>query len=50
MIAAVGNHVDALHRDQIAELKLEQLPIQSGEWCYLNEAEYQSATVQNITD
>ena len=49
MIAAVGNHVDALHRDQIAELKLEQLSIQSGEWCYLSESEYQSATVRAIS-
>lgn len=50
MIAAVGNHVETLHRDQIAEFKLEQLPIQSGEWCYLNEAEYQSATVRAISE
>lgn len=43
MLAAVGNHVTALHRDQIGQLCLDKLPIEQGEWCYLNESEYQHA-------
>jgi 16S rRNA pseudouridine516 synthase len=30
MFAAVGNHVEALHRSQIGGLRLEELPV--GEW------------------
>lgn len=38
MLAAVGNHVDALHREQIGQFKLpDDLP--EGEWIYLNEAQ-----------
>lgn len=40
MLAAVGNHVSQLHRLKIGDLDLQQLPIEEGEWCYLNEAEY----------
>ncbi|KAA8735479.1 rRNA pseudouridine synthase [Acinetobacter qingfengensis] len=44
MFAAVGNHVVQLHRDQIGSLKLSDLPLQEGEWCYLNEAEIRAAS------
>lgn len=38
MLAAVGNHVDALHREQIGQFKLpDDLP--EGEWIYLDEAQ-----------
>lgn len=33
MLAAVGNHVDALHREQIGELVLPK--IEEGQWIYL---------------
>ena len=36
MFAAVGNHVQALHRSRVGGLCLEDLP--SGEWLRLNEA------------
>lgn len=36
MIAAVGNHVDALHREQIGQFKLPQ-DLAEGEWIYLND-------------
>lgn len=39
MLAAAGNHCDALHRSQIGGLKLESLGIAEGEWCYLSEAQ-----------
>lgn len=36
MLAAVGNHVDALHREQMGQFKLpDNLP--EGEWIYLND-------------
>lgn len=38
MIAAVGNHVDALHRAQVSQFRLpDDLP--ESEWIYLNEAQ-----------
>ena len=41
MIAAVGNHVVALHRSQIGSLVLgDDLP--SGQWRWLTETELQS--------
>ncbi|ONG38983.1 16S rRNA pseudouridine(516) synthase [Alkanindiges hydrocarboniclasticus] len=36
MIAAVGNHVDALHREQIGQFKLPD-DLAEGEWIYLND-------------
>lgn len=43
MLAAVGNHVTALHRLQIGQLAMTDLALQQGEWCYLNEAQIQQA-------
>ena len=37
MLAAAGNHCDALNRSQIGQLKLEALGLELGEWCYLSE-------------
>jgi 16S rRNA pseudouridine516 synthase len=46
MIAAVGNHVVALHRSQIGSIVLgDELP--SGQWRWLTEAELQSLKSQN---
>lgn len=36
MMVAVGNQVLDLHRDQIANLKLDHLNLVEGEWCFLN--------------
>jgi 16S rRNA pseudouridine516 synthase len=49
MIAAVGNHVIALHREQIGELVLDQLEgcIAEGQWVYLD-ADQQLLAKQNI--
>ncbi|GAB1235452.1 pseudouridine synthase [Ferrigenium sp. UT5] len=38
MLAAAGNHCTALCRTQIGELKLDELALAEGEWCYLDEA------------
>lgn len=35
MLAAAGNHCAALQRTAIGKLTLEQLALQEGEWCYL---------------
>ena len=35
MLAAVGNHVDALERTQIGNLRLQTLNLAQNEWCYL---------------
>lgn len=35
MLAAAGNHCDALRRTAIGGLRLEQLGLEEGEWCYL---------------
>jgi 16S rRNA pseudouridine516 synthase len=35
MLAAAGNHCAALRRSQIGELKLDELGLTEGEWCYL---------------
>lgn len=35
MLAAVGNHVTGLHRAQIGELRLADLGLAEGDWCYL---------------
>jgi 16S rRNA pseudouridine516 synthase len=37
MFAAVGNHVETLHRDTVGGLALGDLPV--GEWRILGEAE-----------
>lgn len=36
MLAAAGNHCTALNRSQIGNLKLADLGIEEGEWCYLD--------------
>ena len=36
MLAAVGNHVDALHREQVGHFKLPE-DLALGEWMYLND-------------
>lgn len=41
MIAAVGNHVVALHREQIGQFKLDD--IAEGQWVYLDAEQQQSA-------
>ncbi len=42
MLAAVGNRVDGLHRQQMGQLRLKHLPL--GEWCYLTEAQILAAS------
>ena len=37
MLAAAGNHCVALCRSQIGELKLADLQLAEGQWCYLDE-------------
>ncbi len=37
MLAAAGNHCEALRRSQIGGLKLDTLELAEGEWCYLND-------------
>lgn len=44
MVAAVGNKVEQLHRQQIGQLHLEHLP--EGEWLYLNQAQIEAARTQ----
>ena len=39
MLAAAGNHCDALQRTQIGGLKLDSLGLAEGEWCYLDDAQ-----------
>ena len=39
MLAAAGNHCDALVRTAIGKLRLEHLDLQQGDWCLLNEAQ-----------
>lgn len=39
MLAAAGNHCVALHRTQIGLLKLDELGLAKGEWCYLDKAQ-----------
>lgn len=46
MLAAVGNKVERLHRAQVGQLVLNDLP--EGEWLYLNEAQVVAA--KNISD
>ena len=36
MLAAAGNHCAALCRTQIGKLRLDELGLAEGEWCYLN--------------
>jgi 16S rRNA pseudouridine516 synthase len=37
MLAAAGNHCDALTRTAIGRLSLDSLELEEGEWCYLEE-------------
>lgn len=39
MLAAAGNHCTSLRRSQIGHLKLDELGLAEGEWCYLEEAQ-----------
>ncbi|HEX5338388.1 MAG TPA: 16S rRNA pseudouridine(516) synthase [Gallionella sp.] len=39
MLAAAGNHCAALRRSQIGQLKLDDLGLAEGEWCYLDAAQ-----------
>jgi 16S rRNA pseudouridine516 synthase len=39
MLAAAGNHCTALRRTEIGKLKLDELELGEGEWCYLDEAQ-----------
>lgn len=39
MLAAAGNHCVALRRSQIGMLKLDELGLAEGEWCYLDAAQ-----------
>lgn len=39
MLAAAGNHCTALNRAQIGNLKLAELGLEQGEWCYLDESQ-----------
>lgn len=39
MLAAAGNHCVALRRSQIGQLKLDELGLAEGEWCYLDAAQ-----------
>jgi 16S rRNA pseudouridine516 synthase len=36
MLAAAENHCVALRRTQIGQLKLDDLGLAEGEWCYLD--------------
>jgi 16S rRNA pseudouridine516 synthase len=47
MLAATGNHCAALRRSQIGRLKLEELGLAEGEWCYLDEAQLALLAHQN---
>jgi 16S rRNA pseudouridine516 synthase len=37
MLAAAGNHCSALRRSAIGKLVLDELALEEGEWCYLDE-------------
>jgi len=39
MLAAAGNHCTALRRTEIGSLKLNELGLAEGDWCYLDEAQ-----------
>jgi 16S rRNA pseudouridine516 synthase len=39
MLAAAGNHCVALHRSAIGQLQLNDLGIEEGEWCYLDNSQ-----------
>lgn len=39
MLAAAGNHCSALKRTAVGTLKLDDLGLEEGEWCYLEAAE-----------
>jgi len=36
MLAAAGNHCVALNRSQVGKLKLDELGLELGDWCYLS--------------
>jgi 16S rRNA pseudouridine516 synthase len=39
MLAAAGNHCTSLHRSAIGMLTLDELELDEGEWCYLDDAQ-----------
>jgi len=43
MLAAVGNHVTGLQREQIGGLRLTDLGLTEGEWCYLTDVQREQA-------
>ena len=43
MLAAVGNKVEQLHRQQVGALNLNNLAIDVGEWVYLSPEQIQLA-------
>jgi 16S rRNA pseudouridine516 synthase len=48
MFAAVGNHVQALHRSRIGGLSLGDLP--EGEWRMLDAADLETLFTGHLTD
>lgn len=48
MLAAAGNHCVALQRTAIGNLKLEELNLEIGEWCYLEAGHLALLGVQNL--
>ncbi len=43
MLAAVGNHVTGLQREQIGALRLSELGLTEGAWCYLSAGQIEQA-------
>ena len=37
MLAAAGNHCEALCRTAVGKLTLDMLELEEGEWCYLDD-------------
>lgn len=48
MLVAAGNHCTALLRSQIGGLKLDELGLAEGEWCYLDAAKMALLTPQTL--
>lgn len=47
MLAAAGNHCSALQRIAIGELKLADLELEEGQWCFLNPADLLKLTAEH---
>lgn len=50
MLAAAGNHCVALNRSQIGNLRLSELGLATGEWCYLNATQLALLTAPFTTE